>query len=60
MTASELRRKLEKLGCSVEDGTKHWIIRYQGLRTTIPRHPSKEIKTPTYYGILKELGIRRK
>ena len=48
MTASELKRKLECLGCSVEDGTKHWIIYYQGRRTTVPRHPGKEIKTRTY------------
>ena len=59
-TASELRRKLAKLGCTVEDGAKHWIIRYQGRRTTIPRHPSKEIKTGTYHGILEDLGIKER
>jgi len=45
MTASELKRKLERLGCSVQDGTKHWIIYHQGHRTTVPRHLGKEIKT---------------
>jgi mRNA interferase HicA len=51
---------LERLGCSVKDGTKHWIVYYQGLRTTIPRHPGQEIKTGTYHGILKQLGIQEK
>ena len=60
MTASELKRKLERLGCSVEDGTRHWIVYYRGHRTTVPRHPGREIKTRTYYGILKELGIQGK
>jgi mRNA interferase HicA len=58
VTASELKRKLEKLGCEVKDGAKHWIVYYRGLRTTIPRHPSREIKTRTYFSILKELGIK--
>ena len=58
--AGELKRKLEGLGCTVEDGTKHWIVYYQGRRTTVPRHPGREIKTRTYYSILKELGIERK
>jgi len=58
--ASELKRKLERLGCSVEEGTKHWIVYYQGNRTTVPRHPGKEIKTRTYYSILKELKIEGK
>jgi len=60
LTASELKRRIEKLGCSVEDGTKHWIVYYRGQRTTIPRHPGREIKSRTYYCILKDLGIKGK
>jgi mRNA interferase HicA len=58
MTAGELKRKLAKLGCTFEQGTKHLVVRYQGNRTLIPRHPSQEIKTGTYHGILKQLGIK--
>jgi mRNA interferase HicA len=58
--ASELKRRLEKEGCSVTDGTRHWIVSYHGIQTTIPRHPSKEVRTGTYYEILKQLGIKRK
>ena len=58
MTASELKRKLAKLGCSFEEGARHIWIRYRGSRTLMPRHPSKEIKTGTYRGILKRLGLK--
>jgi mRNA interferase HicA len=58
--ANELKRKLEKLGCSVSQGTKHWVVYYQGQRTTVPRHPGREIKTGTYYNILSDLGIKGK
>ena len=58
MTASELKRKLARLGCTFEQGTKHLIVRYQGNRTLMPRHPSQEIQTGTYNAILKKLGIK--
>ena len=57
MTASELKRKLAKLGCTFEQGTRHLIVRYQGNRTLM-RHPGQEIQTGTYYAILKKLGIK--
>jgi mRNA interferase HicA len=60
MKAAELKRKLEALGCEMEDGTKHWIVTYRGIKTTIPRHPSKEIRTGTFHSIIKKLGIRLK
>lgn len=58
MTANELKRKLVKAGCTFEDGTKHLVVYHKGNRTLLPRHPAKEIKTGTYRGILKRLGIR--
>jgi mRNA interferase HicA len=58
MTASELKRKLAHLGCTFEHGTKHLVVYYKGRRTLLPRHPSREIKTGTYHGILKKLGIK--
>jgi mRNA interferase HicA len=57
MKASELKRKLEAIGCGIEEGTKHWIVYHGDRRTTIPRHPGREIKTGTYRRILKQLGI---
>jgi mRNA interferase HicA len=58
--ANELKRRLQKQGCRIEEGTKHWIVYYGVRRTTIPRHPSKEIATGTYHSILRELGIEIK
>ena len=60
MTASELRRKLQAAGCTFEDGKKHTIVRLGSRRTIMPRHGSKEIKTGTYRGILKDLGLEEK
>jgi mRNA interferase HicA len=58
MTASELKRKLAKLGCTFEQGARHLVVIYKGSATEMPRHPSKEIKTGTYHRILKNLGIK--
>ena len=57
LKASELRRKLAKVGCTFVDSKKHLIIYYKGNRSLMPRHPAKEVKTGTVEGILKKLGI---
>jgi mRNA interferase HicA len=57
VTASELRRKLAKAGCTFEDRKKHTRVFYQGRESHMPRHPSKEIKKGTVQGILRQLGI---
>jgi len=56
--ASELKRKLAKLGCTFTEGTRHTIVHRGGLFTTIPRHPAAEIRTGTLQSILKQLGIK--
>jgi predicted RNA binding protein YcfA (HicA-like mRNA interferase family) len=33
---------------------------HKGIKSTIQRHPSKEIRTGTLHSILKELGISLK
>jgi mRNA interferase HicA len=58
MTTNEAIRKLAKLGCTFENGTRHLVVEYKGKRTQLPRHPSKEIATGTFYAILKKLGIK--
>jgi predicted RNA binding protein YcfA (HicA-like mRNA interferase family) len=52
-----LRRKLAKLGCTFEQGSRHMIAIYKGKTSPIPRHPAQEIKTGTYRKILKDLGL---
>ena len=60
MTASELKRKPAKLGCTFRQGAKHLVVMYHGRETEMPRHPAKEIKTGTYHGILNKLGIKER
>jgi len=57
VTASELRRKLARLGCTFEQGARHIVVVYRDKATVMPRHPAKELKTGTVRGILKKLGI---
>ncbi|WP_417527142.1 type II toxin-antitoxin system HicA family toxin [Marinomonas shanghaiensis] len=58
MKGSEFRRQLEKLGVEIIQGTNHLKLYYNGNRSIMPRHPSKEIKEGTRRGILKQLGIK--
>ena len=58
MTASELKRKLAKAGCTFVDAKKHLVVYYQGNGTLMPRHPAKELKKGTVQSILKVLGIK--
>jgi mRNA interferase HicA len=60
LTASELKRKLAKHGCTFEQGTLHTKVFFQGRVSQIPRHSSKEIKPGTFHAILKQLGIDKK
>ena len=58
MTASELKRKLAKAGCTFADARKHLVVYYKGNCTIMPRHPAKEVKKGTVQGIVKALGIK--
>ncbi len=42
-TASELKRKLARMGCAFEQGSKHTKVLFQGRLSLIPRHQSSEI-----------------
>jgi len=58
VTASELKRKLAKAGCTFVGARKHLAVYYRGNCTVMPRHPSKELKKGTVQSILKVLGIK--
>lgn len=58
MKQSEFRRWLESLGVETRQGTNHLKLYYQGLQSTMPRHPSKEIGVDLRKRILKQLGIK--
>lgn len=54
---SEFKRWLESQGVSIKDGANHWKLYLNGNQTTLPRHPSKELKDGTRRAILKQLGL---
>ena len=58
VTASELKRKLAKAGCTFVEARKHLAVYYRGHCTVMPRHPSKELKKGTVQSILKVLGMK--
>ena len=58
MKISEFKRWLEsQKGVEVKNGAKHWKLSYQGKSSTLPRHPSQELKEGTRRAILKQLGL---
>lgn len=58
MKISEFKRWLESQGVLVKNGTNHWKLYHNGNQSTLPRHPSKELKEGTKNAILKQLGIK--
>ena len=58
MKISEFKKFLESLGATVESGTKHWKVTLNGKHSTLPRHPSKELKEGTRKAICKQLNIK--
>ena len=57
MRVSELKRLLKEQGVTFEEGGRHTIARLGSRMTTIPRHPSQEVRTGTLQSILKRLGL---
>jgi predicted RNA binding protein YcfA (HicA-like mRNA interferase family) len=60
---AELARKLRRLGLEVyrqgKGGHEFWWWPETNKRTSIPRHPRREIATGTLSKILKDLGLTR-
>ncbi|HDR1525729.1 TPA: type II toxin-antitoxin system HicA family toxin [Pasteurella multocida] len=58
MKQSEFLRWLIDNGVTTEEGTKHIKLYYCGKQSTLPRHPSKELKTGLVNAVKKQLGIK--
>jgi predicted RNA binding protein YcfA (HicA-like mRNA interferase family) len=62
MKPAELLRRLKRLASKrgwdidVQDGSGHTKVWLEGRRTIISRHPV-DLKTGTFQGILKQLGV---
>lgn len=57
MKTSEFIRWLKSRGVLVENGTRHFLLVYQGKRQTLPRHLSKEINEKIRKNIVRDLGL---
>jgi len=59
VTSAELKRWLEKQGCTFGTQSGSHLKVYLGNRqTVIPMHPAKEMKSGTVRGIKKALGLK--
>lgn len=58
MKQSEFVRWLRDQGATFKNGSKHMKVYLNGKQTIIPRHESKELKTPLVEGIKKQLGLK--
>jgi len=54
---SEFRRWLAGQGATFSEGAKHVRVYLNGRKTTLPRHPSHEIREGLRKSILKQLGL---
>ena len=60
MTYSELKRKLRKAGCRLEqEGSRHeiWYSPTTGKRFTVGRHDQQEVAAGTLRSILRDAGL---
>ena len=59
MTSAELKRWLEKQGCTFGTQKGSHLKVYRGEKQTVlPIHDKKEMKTGTVKGIKKRLGLK--
>lgn len=57
MKNSEFLKWLITRGVMVKQGSKHYRLYFKDRRSTMPRHPSKEIHEGLRRAILKQLGL---
>ncbi|MEZ2893577.1 type II toxin-antitoxin system HicA family toxin [Providencia rettgeri] len=57
MKLSEFQKWLVSQGVEISEGSKHLKLRFKGKRSTMPRHPGKEIDESLRKAILKQLGL---
>lgn len=58
MKQSEFVRWLKEQGATFTDGSKHLKVYCNGKQTTLPRHPSAELKTGLVEGVKKQLDLK--
>lgn len=58
MKQSEFVRWLRSNGVEIREGTRHLKLYLNGRQSTLPRHPSAELKTGLVEGVKKQLGLK--
>lgn len=58
MKQSEFVRWLRSQGVEIRDGSKHLKLYFNGRQSTLPRHPSAELKTGLVEGVKKQLRLK--
>lgn len=58
MKTSEFIRWLKSRGVTVENGSRHTFLRYNGKWQMLPRHPSKELDERIRKNIIRDLGLQ--
>ncbi|RKR45897.1 type II toxin-antitoxin system HicA family toxin [Paraburkholderia sp. BL17N1] len=53
-----LRHVVAEHGATFKEGSNHTKVYPNGKQTTLPRHPSAELKEGTRRAILKQLGLK--
>lgn len=57
MKVSEFIRWLKSKGVTIENGTRHTLLWYNGKWQTLPRHPGKELAEKIRKNIIRDLGL---
>lgn len=57
MSCNQFRRWLIEQGVEIKKGKKHDKLYFNGKRSTLPRHGSKELPTGTEKAIKEQLGL---
>ncbi|HEX8419450.1 MAG TPA: type II toxin-antitoxin system HicA family toxin [Sphingomonas sp.] len=59
MNSDQFRRQLKQMGCEIEHGARHDIVRLGDRKAALPRHGGrKQLGTGLVNAILKDLGLR--
>jgi mRNA interferase HicA len=55
---SEFVRWLKQRGATFQEGKTHLKVYLNGNRSTLPRHPAKELKTGLVEAVKKQLNLK--
>lgn len=57
MKGNEFKKWLKSQGVTIENGTKHYKLFFNGKQSTLPRHDARELNEGLRQAIMKQLGL---